>query len=48
MDAKLICQLLELLLEIVYCSTTLSSHDIIRLVRFVSKIKAGVANEFCH
>jgi hypothetical protein len=26
-------------LEIVYCSTMLSNHDIIRLVRFVSKIK---------
>jgi hypothetical protein len=29
-------------LEIVYCSMTLSNHDIIRLVRFVSKIKVGV------
>jgi hypothetical protein len=29
-------------LEIGYCSTTLSNHDIIRLVRFVSKIKVGV------
>jgi hypothetical protein len=28
-------------LEIVYCSTPLSNHDIIRLVRFVSKIKVG-------
>jgi hypothetical protein len=29
-------------LEIVYCSMSLSNHDIIRLVRFVSKIKVGV------
>jgi hypothetical protein len=29
-------------LEIVYCSTTLSNHNIIRLVRFVSKIRVGV------
>jgi hypothetical protein len=29
-------------LEIGYCSTLLSNHDIIRLVRFVSKIKVGV------
>jgi hypothetical protein len=32
----------NLSLEIVYCSTTLSNHDIIRLVRFISKIKVGV------
>jgi hypothetical protein len=30
-------------LEIVYCSTTLSNHVIIRLVRFISKIKVWVA-----
>jgi hypothetical protein len=36
-------------LEIVYCSTALSNNDIIRLVRFVSKIKVGVAlNGFYH
>jgi hypothetical protein len=29
-------------LEIDYCSTTLSNHDIIRFVRFISKIKVGV------
>jgi cell division ATPase FtsA len=29
-------------LEIIYCSTMLSNHDIIRLVRFVSKTKVGV------
>jgi hypothetical protein len=29
-------------LEIGYCSKTLSNHDIIKLVRFVSKIKVGV------
>jgi hypothetical protein len=29
-------------LETVYCSTTLSNHDIIRFVRFVSKIRVGV------
>jgi hypothetical protein len=29
-------------LEIVYSSMTLSNHDIIRLVRFVLKIKVGV------
>jgi hypothetical protein len=28
--------------QIDYCSTTLSNHDIIRLVRFVLKIKVGV------
>jgi hypothetical protein len=32
----------NLSLEVVYCGTTLSNHDIIRLVRFVSKIKVGV------
>jgi hypothetical protein len=29
-------------LEIGYCSTMLSNHDIIRLVRFISKIKVRV------
>jgi hypothetical protein len=29
-------------LDIGYCSMTLSNHDIIRLVRFVSKVKVGV------
>jgi hypothetical protein len=29
-------------LDISYCSMTLSNHNIIRLVRFVSKIKIGV------
>jgi hypothetical protein len=29
-------------LETVYCSTTLSNHDIISLVRFVFKIRVGV------
>jgi hypothetical protein len=29
-------------LEIIYCSTTLSNHDIIRLIRFTSEIKVGV------
>jgi hypothetical protein len=29
-------------LEIVYYSTMLSNHDIIRFFRFVSKIKVGV------
>jgi hypothetical protein len=32
----------NLSLEVVYCGTTLSNHEIIRLVRFVSKIKVGV------
>jgi hypothetical protein len=35
--------LINLLLEISYCSMTLSNHDIIGLVRFVSKIKVGAA-----
>jgi hypothetical protein len=30
-------------LEIDYCSMTLSNHGIVRLVRFVSKIKVEVA-----
>jgi hypothetical protein len=30
-------------LEIDYCSMTLSNHDKIWLVRFISKIKVGVA-----
>jgi hypothetical protein len=30
-------RLINLLLEIIYSSMTLSNHDIIRLVRFVSK-----------
>jgi hypothetical protein len=34
--------IINLSLEIAYCSTTLSSHDIIRLVRLISKIKLGV------
>jgi hypothetical protein len=29
-------------LEFGYCSTMLSNHNIIRLVRFVSKVKVGV------
>jgi hypothetical protein len=29
-------------LEIGYCRTTLSNHDIIRLIIFVPKIKVGV------
>jgi hypothetical protein len=29
-------------LEIGYCSMTLSNHAIIRLIRFISKIKVGV------
>jgi hypothetical protein len=29
-------------LEIGYCNTTLSNHDIIKLVRFVSKIMVRV------
>jgi hypothetical protein len=29
-------------LDIVYCSTTLSNHNIIRLVRFVSTIRIEV------
>jgi hypothetical protein len=33
--------LINLSLEIDYCSTTLYNHDIIRLIRFVSKIKVG-------
>jgi hypothetical protein len=34
--------LINLSLKIGYCSTTLSNHGIIRLIRFVSKIKVGV------
>jgi hypothetical protein len=34
--------LINLSVEIVYYSTILSNHGIIRLVRFVSKIKVGV------
>jgi hypothetical protein len=34
--------LINLSLEIGYRSTMLSNYDIIRLVRFVSKIKVGV------
>jgi hypothetical protein len=34
--------LINLLLEIGNCSTTLSNHTIIRLVSFISKIKVGV------
>jgi hypothetical protein len=37
-----------MLLDIGYCSTTLSNHDIIMLVRFISKIKIEVWNRFCH
>jgi hypothetical protein len=29
-------------LKIGYCSTTLSNHDVVRLVSFVSKIKVGL------
>jgi hypothetical protein len=45
MDWKLRDESISLLnpsLEIGYYSTTLSYHGIIRLVRFVSKIKIGV------
>jgi hypothetical protein len=45
MDRKLrdeSISLINLSFEIVYCSTPLSNHDIIRLVRFVSKSKVGV------
>jgi hypothetical protein len=35
-------------LEIGYCSTALSNHYIIRIVRFISKIKVGLWNESCH
>jgi hypothetical protein len=35
-------------LEIGYCNMTLSNHDIINLVRFASKIKVGLCNEFCY
>jgi hypothetical protein len=34
--------LINLSLQIVHCSATLSNHDITRLVRFISKIKVGV------
>jgi hypothetical protein len=34
--------IINLSIEIDYCSMTLSNHDIIMLVRFVSKIKVGV------
>jgi hypothetical protein len=34
--------IINLSLETGYCSTTLSNHDIIRLVRFISEIKVGV------
>jgi hypothetical protein len=33
-------------LEISYCSTSLSNYDIIRLVRFISKIKVEWQNGF--
>jgi hypothetical protein len=35
-------RLINLSLEIIYCSMMLSNHVIIRLVRFVSKIKIRV------
>jgi hypothetical protein len=44
MDRKLRDQSISLInpsLEIGYYSMTLSNHDIIRLVRFISKIKVG-------
>jgi len=31
-------RLINLSLEIIYCSTTLSNHDLIRLKKFVSKL----------
>jgi hypothetical protein len=34
--------LINLSLEAGYCSTKLSNHDIIRLVRFISRIEVGV------
>ena len=39
---KTLLRLINLSLDIVYYSKTLSNHDIIRLVRFFSKIKVGV------
>jgi hypothetical protein len=36
--------LINLSLEIVYCSMTLSNYVTIRLVRFISKIKVGVVD----
>jgi hypothetical protein len=36
--------LISLLLEIGYCSITLSNHDAIRLVRFILQIKVEFVN----
>jgi len=40
-------KLINLSLEVIYCSTTLSIHGPIRLKRFISQLHPGLWNEFC-
>ena len=39
--------LINMSLEVVYCSTILSNHCIIRFIRFVSRFHSGLWNGFC-